>query len=88
MSFGRLGSTRSTTVRLRLHGRPDECEHILRLLRAAGDIRLTAVSPIYMDRYPSAYGRIYVEVGRASEYEEDYGDGELRERDRDGGEEA
>lgn len=71
MSFGRLESTRTTTVRVRLHGRRDEREHVLRLLRAAGGFRLTAVSPIYMDRYPSAYGRIYVEVERVRDSKED-----------------
>jgi hypothetical protein len=58
-------------VRLSLHGRPDECEGILRLLRAAWSIRLLAVSPIYMNWYRSAYGRICVEVERESESEED-----------------
>lgn len=71
MSFGRLGSTRSATVRVRLHGRPDACEHILRVLRSASDIRLRAVSPIYMDGHPGAYGRIYVEIEPESESEED-----------------
>lgn len=58
-------------VCLRLYGRPDECEAILRLLRAAEGMRLLAVSPIYMDGHPGTYGRIYVEVERASGSEED-----------------
>lgn len=58
-------------VRVRLHGGPSECEDILRVMGAGQGVRLLAVSPIYMDRYPSAYGRIYAEVERARDSKEE-----------------